>query len=105
MHKLRPAASAADANEQFFAFTLVLTKVVAVAAAVVVVATALVWNSRRLVVSCVIHLVGGAGNVLGDGASKYLLLAKCIFGGDRLAPADDAYVIGDLGEIRPECCW
>lgn len=103
-----PAAPAADANEQFFAFAMAITGLVTVAVATATAAAATVvplfWNRRLLVVSCVIHLVGGAGNVLGDGASKYLLLAKCIFGGDRLTPADDAYDCGDRGEIRPVCC-
>lgn len=90
VHKLRPATSAADANEHDVAAGMR--------------SFVFCWNRRRFDESSVIHLVGGAGNVVGDGASKYLLLAKCIFGGDMHTPAGDANDIGDRGEIRPVEC-
>lgn len=90
VHKLRPATSAAADNEHE---VWVCTR-----------GFVFCWNRRFFNESSVIHLVGGAGNVVGDGASKYLLLAKCIFGGDMHTPAGDANDIGDRGEIRPVEC-
>lgn len=46
-----------------------------------------------------VQWLGGRGNAFGDGASKYLLPAKCKFGGDVDTPAGDADD-GDRGDIR-----
>lgn len=48
-----------------------------------------------------VQCVGGCGNELGDGASKYLLPAKCKFGGDVDTPAGDAKYDERDGEILP----
>jgi len=50
-----------------------------------------------------VQCIGGCGNEFGDGASKYLLPAKCKFGGDIETPAGDANDIGERGELRPLC--
>lgn len=50
---------------------------------------------------CVVQLLGGRGRAFGDGASKYLLPAKCKFGVVVDTPAGDANDIGDRGGLRP----
>lgn len=44
---------------------------------------------------------GGRGRAFGDGASKYLLLAKCKFGVVVETATGDANVMGDRGGLRP----
>lgn len=60
-----------------------------------------VTNSTELLPFCDVQWPGGRGSAFGDGASKYLLPAKCKFGVVVDTPAGDANEIGDRGGLRP----
>lgn len=62
------------------------------------------WDAKKSLGE--VQCVGGRGNAFGEGASKYLLPAKCKFGGEFVTPAGDAKLDGDRdGDDTPPEWW